>query len=87
MEADGRGVGAWLRAIRSSRGEGKAEEADGDAAEEGGNMSVAVLWRGAELDWETLKVEEPEEEEEGPTRAVLAGHSRSQREHHCPFVP
>jgi hypothetical protein len=37
---------------------------------------VAVLWRGTELDWETLSVEEPEdvdEDEDGedPTRAVL----------------
>jgi hypothetical protein len=37
---------------------------------------VAVLWRGTELVWETLSVEEPEEGEVdvdgvGPTRAVL----------------
>jgi len=46
---------------------------NGDAEEEGEDMSVAVLWRGTELDGERFSVEEPEEEpeEEGPTRAVL----------------
>ena len=53
----------------STHGGGEGDGADGDA-EEDGEISVAVLWRGIELDWDTLTVEEPEEEE-GPTRAVL----------------
>jgi len=73
-EVDGKGAGSWLRA-RGSRGEGEDDKADGDAEEEGGERSVAVLWRGTELDWETLSVEESEEGEEedgvSPTRAVL----------------
>jgi hypothetical protein len=79
-EVDGKGAGSWLRA-RESRGEGEDDEADGDAEEEGGERPVAVLWRGTELDLETLSVEESEEGEEeeeedeedgvGPTRAVL----------------
>jgi hypothetical protein len=50
-------------------------------------MSVAVLWRGTELDWETLRVEEPEEEEEGPTRAVLGRSFALAGGRHWPLLP
>ena len=66
-ETVGKGAGSWLRA-RGSRG-GEEDGVDGDAEEEGEGVTVAVLWRGTELDGETLSVEEPEEE--GPTRAVV----------------
>lgn len=66
-ETVGMGVGSWLRAGGSRGGE---DEVDGDAEEEGEEMSVAVLWRGTEVDGEIFSVEEPEEEED-PTRAVL----------------
>jgi hypothetical protein len=51
-------------------GGGEEDEADGYTEEEG-EIYVMVLWRGIELDWDTLMVEEQEGPRERGTWQVI----------------